>query len=1048
MSRLVLKGDLIKNFGEYYPVPYIEEIMLTDSTAAPGRIRVSVDYSFLFLAPEVESAVPDSDIEVLLAAIENLNFYFLISKTVGQDEPFDGHARALEHNAAAISAYAAATNNPSQEIPGVEDPLDELSLLLYDSSLLVEFMKNAAPYSFAGAPIGFDLVEIDSTSIYEKIRNKEYVELYDAQGRRIIKVIGQEAFTVQAAPGDAAASGDLPETFGMSLLAFSSLLSQKEFEASPLTTNAALSTYVGDVAYERILEDNMVPSQTEISFFDESGEIAMQPPMQAISGKYYKISMESRTLIIDKFNQVLDAYEPLVELEGIIDEALRVSIDSIKYALQVYSEQAELLTRINAARRSFVEKSSGTTSGALFGDLKRLVRTTNKELKTFPELTKKLTVNSKIIDARSTIVTGYSLPTPDPIIDFSEVINLRYGRSVVTTEDRTVNIADQINFAEGTVWDENDDTELRIGKKKATETIEVTGELGTQEVEVTIDLTDPIFDNLKVNDFYVPREYNVSFGYALIDYHQLLIRNSYLAEIVDVERFLNTFGMKYTQGFFKPVDIQLTKWEPIYEDRVESSGNSFEDISEKAIRYTMYLKDPSNQYNPETPERTPDVTRFGGSAAAQNVNNFPEKIITNNGTIINQYIAQRNLEFATAETEDESDYRMMAIEFQNIDLKSTLLNWDRKVTDQYDIIIRFQDATKQAMQGVIGQFIMAKTAFNQYLLEAEAACSYNNIDGVFNDFFIEAEMQRYASAPATAPWMYAAVTYIKHLDFLLNVYGGDEAQMLLAAKDIIQNISPQTGNLSHVRTFAAKMEGMYDELYSPSSTIGVAMGGADGDTATTNGIPDMFEPEVRVISARRSISTTLESTFIEDDRNEFLSAINAELERFEAAQEAFENARKAARKAARQAEKERQREEDERLAIEAKVEYEYERIRYKGDLGCYYSVVATGKPGTGTTGGSFWWISPHFEDEFAEPYARTYNGYQLGEPSPYASRQRDIDRVEGTRKCRSRRREGGSRGGWNYLTDTDGDWNDESTGRNGDPFNEEVLKSKIRNSLK
>ena len=724
-----------------------------------------------------------------------------------------------------------------------------------------------------------------------------------------------------------------------------------------------------------------------------------------------------------------------------MDDALRVSIDSIKYALQVYADQVELLTMVNAARRAFVEKSSGTTTGALFGDLKRLIRTANREIKTFPQLTKRLTVNSKIIDARSTVSTGYSLPTPAPITDFSEVINLRYGRSVVTSEDRTVNIADKINFAEGTIWDENDDSGFNVRKNKATGTIDVTGDMGTEEVEVTVDLTDPIYDNLKNNDFYVSKEYNVSFGYALLDYRQLLIKNSYLAELVDVEKFLSTFGMEYTQGFFQVARAQITKWEPVYEDRLDGSAETFEDISEEAITYRTFFIDPDQQYTPDTPSDPPETIRWTNSAAANNVNNFPEKIITNNGTIINQYIAQRNLEFATAEDEDAADYRMMAIEFQNIDLKSTLLNWDRKVTDQYRVLFTVQDYTKQAMQGVIGQYIMAKTAFSQYLLEAEEACSYNNIDGVFNDFFIRAQTQRYAATPSMAPWVYAAVTYIKHLDFLMNVYGGDKTQMLLAAKQIVQNISPQAGTLSHVRAFAAKMEGMYDELYSASSPIGVKMGGGDSDG---NGIPDMFEPERLAWDAGHTIAATIESTFIEDDRNEFLSAINAELERYEAAQDAFENAYKAAKKAARQAEKERQREEFIEQELQAKVDYEYERIRFKYDNGCYYAVERT--VGTADEIG-WWWVSPHYVDEFAEPYARTHNGYQLGEPSSYSYRQRDIDKVEGIRKCRSRRRKG-SEDSWNYLGDSDGDWNDESTGRHGDPYNEIELKKKIRNSIK
>jgi hypothetical protein len=774
MSRLILKGDLIKNFGEYYPIPYIDEVTIYD-IGTKGSTGMTINHSFLFLAPEMEPSVPGSDIRVLLSAVENLNFYFLLAKTLSKDDP--RRAIAEVFNASAVTAYANAAgastipgmelpsgtstatlpDTPARAIPGVEDSLDELSLLLYDSSLLVEFLKNATPYSFGGAPSGYEIIEINKESIFNKISSGEYVELYDMQGRRIIKVNGQEQITLEPPPE----YGLFPDTLGINLLAFSSLLSQKEFEASQLTTNAALSVYVGDIAYETILEDNVVPNQTEISFFNPDGQIAMETPLQAISGKYYETSMQTRSTMTQKFNQLLEGYETLVGTGENTDNALQSNIDSIKYALQVYADSAELLTRINAARRSFVEKSSGTTSGALFGDLRRLIRTTNRELKVFPELTKKLTVNSKIIDTRNQFISGYVLPTPDPITDFSQVINMRYGRSVVTSNDRSVNIVDQINFAEGTIWDENDDSGVTFGENQVTETIEVTGVLGTEEVEVTIELEDPIFDNLKVDNFFVPKEYNVSFGYVLVDYEQILIRNSYLAEIVDVEKFLNTFGMEYTQGFFKPFDIQITKWEPVYEDRVDASGQSFEEISEETIEYRAYFNDPNMQYNPGVPERSPDVIRYGGSAAANNVNNFPEKIITNNGTIINQYIAQRNLEFATAETEDDADYRMMAIEFQNIDLKSTLLNWDRQVTDQYDISIRFQDATKQAMMGIIGQFIMAKTAFNEYLLEAEAACSYNNIDGVFNDFFIDAELQRYAAAPATAPWMYAAVTYIR-----------------------------------------------------------------------------------------------------------------------------------------------------------------------------------------------------------------------------------------------------------------------------------------------
>ena len=152
MSRLILKGDLIKNFGEFYPVPYIEQVYVRGG-GDTRVITLDIDYSFLFLAPEPETTSEDYDIAPLLSAVENLNFYFLVTKTVGKTDPDRAFAEATE--ADSVISYAAAVDGvvepgmpytvprtlPTHQIAGVTDSLDELALLTYNSSMSMKLIS-------------------------------------------------------------------------------------------------------------------------------------------------------------------------------------------------------------------------------------------------------------------------------------------------------------------------------------------------------------------------------------------------------------------------------------------------------------------------------------------------------------------------------------------------------------------------------------------------------------------------------------------------------------------------------------------------------------------------------------------------------------------------------------------------------------------------------------------------------------------------------------------------------------------------------------------
>ena len=641
-----------------------------------------------------------------------------------------------------------------------------------------------------------------------------------------------------------------------------------------------------------------------------------------------------------------------------------------------YKDKIDLIPRINAARRSFVEKTTGTSTGALFADLKKLVRNSTTALKRSPELTKRLTVNSKIIDARTVVSSGYVLPEPPDDIS-EDVLNFKLGRSVITTSDKT----------DTTDWFTDAGYELANTDESLSDSVSagLIKLIGSDGGVFQLDITDPIYDGLNRDIYFTYEEYNISFGYVSFDYQSFLIKNSYLAKVCDVEKFIKTFSMEYLQGFFVPYKLQLYKYHPVTEDEWSDGSPNFSNPA--AIEYILPLlkvdTEADAEYNPSDTYVLPHYILKDDPISF--FDEYPPKITTNSSITISQYVAQRNVELALAEN---SGYRMMAFEFQNIDRKAILERWDERVHDRYKVSVDVTDSTKQALTGVIAQYLLAQGALNEYLLEAEAACSYNNIDGIFNDFFAESMTEKYSSLPSASPWIYAVVTYIKHLDFLTNRYDGDEGQMLLAAKETIQKISPQTGTLPLLQAFYTKMYNLYFEMYSPGSIIGTEITPASATFAPA----PMWDIYTTSLIATKTFDMLTEATFIEDDRNQFLAVEQAREAALEALDAQFIDAEKEKRaEAARAAERARLAEEA--AIIAAKAEYEYDNIKYKSDKsGCNYVVLVK----SGYHAGTFRWVNPHFDEEFTHNYDSGY-----GRPSKYVVRERDNQKINGDWKCRS-----------------------------------------------
>jgi len=1149
MSRLVYSGDLNKNFGEFFPTPYIDLVILrsvTNSTTGEsmrGAFAMELRSSLLFTVPEFDPNVPNNDINFVKDIVNRLQFYYIITKSTAEGTALfdrleshrvdfgfdyeigsssilysitDGITSPKKQHSEQMEKYKDATGI---DFTAADDAVDELSLLLYDSSILVELLKDPPPTSYQniGAHttafdpeepnkgISYDIIHISKEDILTAIESGQYTTFYSKSGQKILKVqTVQNHQTVVKVPEqipltaeerarylapDLGYPGTPPrpelkyryaESYNanVNVLAFSSILTPEQLRSSDIKTNAALSMAFGDVAYEHVLVDGAIAdSQIEYSYFDANNEIYGQTPLRGLDGKYYKADSTNHKAIVSEFKQLIDSYhklipsfkrlgvkvvsagsaKPLNDSES-ADPLLEASLESVSYILAKFAKSANLVPRLASARRTILDRSSGTKTGAFYSDSGELLGRANSIVTSGTPLTKKLTINTKIVDERKYRDAGYELPNPQPLRGDQLLQNFRLGRNIIWTNQPSyrVTLADYLkdepfipsagaDFGPGTPGPrELEDKYSRTTGNRNTGgegninysfEIDEDGHLIIHMDSLlgrkTIAVDDPAYAGLFQTNYFAKEEYNISFGYFLYDWQQHIVNNSFLATMVNVRSFQQHFGNELLQRYFVPKKAVLKKYMPVTitseADRLLSSMPR-----NPILTYTREMTatpgwDPATVYDPDLSTSTVDrYTGPGPNSLGKEINlaAYPEKVTTKRSQLLQHYLTERNVGFlGDAESASNNQGKLMAFEFQNIDQHATLGEYMLPVVDRYDYEIHVQDGTKQVMVDLVNHYFYLGEALRAYLLDASQECSYNNIDGVFNDFFAEAMEALYTPAPGTEPWLMAAVAYVKNLDFMTNKWGGDPAQLLIEARNIAQKISPRSGTLEQLRSFYYNYIDFYETYYSESSTLGKYMseprGGPPGPTSFAT-------PYIQTLTLEASWSDESYSNQTEADRDAFISVINAEQKRYA---DASAYAEEALASYKGQIAADIKALFDERAVVYAeKIDYEAARISWGG--GCQYvwwwdawngradfshvgaDVIDLFGDGTGWIDADefsdinpngiandqygYVWIDPYYEDDVVE----WYDVEKYGEPTYFAGYRRDKEGLN----CRYQKR--------------------------------------------
>ena len=1106
MSRLILEGDLISNFGDLLPIPYIDMITINDYVNSATGIRgykFDVEFSMLFTLPEHDPNLPTAEIDLVRAILDKINISLMFTKsspdyftsTPLASEGFSNEVlRRRARDSANLMQHLENTTGANFRV--LEDPLDELSLVKHDPSVLADLF---IMQDVVSPGISYDIINVTGENFERNLNSGRFTYLYDKKGRKFIKI---KAKTVHELTVDQTLSEDdysITETMTIpvtnptiNLLAFTSMHTLDEITALKLKNNEQYTMFFSDVAYEEILRGGKVKNQTSESFFDDNREVYPDTPFESLNGRFYKADTTTHKDVYSKFNNLLDSYISILpnvpaDVEG-ADPELVGSVEVIQYALENYKDKIDLLPQINKARKQIINRSIGTRSGALFSDMATMLGRVDSIVQRATPLTKKLTINAKIIDRREMVLGDRPLPEPVTLTEVKadDMIGFQYGRTILFTSDEysTFNIYDYIDQSTFAGFDIGDGLVGPFGTPRQVYDQEegaygvFTGKYdGTiqsinynEQGQIVILITDPLtggYNEVVFPDyagyfdetFAAKKEYNQTNGFVTVDWQTLLIDHSVLSTLVDVRKFVQAFGLGPIKKYFVPHKAILRKNLPIY----TGEGYPTLDLDAPVLRAQTYERTMSRvpfDGTTEIPAGALIPVYSPGTVGDGVMNNTieygpetsallqPEDISLDGATIFS-YMTERNVSFlpflqnldaATGGTGIEAalegagidytdlltdaqearlDHRLMYFEFQNFDSMSTYMDYDKPVMDFYKFEFTVLDFTKSSLVDVIKHYYFIHFALKNYLEDAGQECSYNTIDGVFNDFFAEEMRAAFSTNPAAAPWIFCPVVYIRHIDFLTNKYGGEQNRMLIAAREIIQKISPETGTLENLRAFYQNFIGLYTGYYAPGTTIGNALSLLGPHDDSEDDYAYHYGVELEVKSAWNVQENY--SSQNENERDQFLSLINEKRYEYETISELYR--REIANQLSLNEQSMRRHFQERDAKYAEKMRYEVEMTALKDDelgYGCYYCMwwdawdhritfggkgpqpgleissmvrTATNEFGYVYADGvadhkyGYYWIGPHNDDQVFERYPiETY-----GPPTEYACFPKDIE---------------------------------------------------------
>jgi len=361
MSRLVLKGNTIKNFGKHLPVPYIERIEIaTHPNPAPAFYQAAM--AFMSVSPsEPEDWAGVHSITTLTVKtclMFNTSDDFLL-------EDFKAQILSDYH----INFFL------------VSSPVDAAALKKSKRKLkeTIESLS-ATPSRIVSIPLS-DFAMSETFTLTEE---------RDAQYNRIIKtsnIVGEFYFLEKESASEIEASEDLAVFACTSIEPMGTVIDY---------TDVVYALNFSDVAYETIVKQGNVVVKNSDGYFDLAGGYYTDIPILGLSNRYYKTENYGFNEIVTAIQSVTDPYQEYRYRNKNIDTVL----NNIAFVLSKYQESPELIVQLNKLSNMFPHTAESQRINRIHHNFKVAVNNANALLMEQPEVVKKLLRNAKIQDYR------------------------------------------------------------------------------------------------------------------------------------------------------------------------------------------------------------------------------------------------------------------------------------------------------------------------------------------------------------------------------------------------------------------------------------------------------------------------------------------------------------------------------------------------------------------------------------------------------------------------------------------------------------------------
>ena len=839
MSRLIFKGDTIKNFGELLPTPFIERIYVDEDT-------IDIDLSLFILVNEDES-----DQTELLTRLNDITSYIYL-------QPYFSEQSLLESLLGSSGTY----DSPVDLILSKQDSiLKYMAFALGNSAMtgLEEFVANSlSSYldSKTGGLTSFDDIydEASGTTVYE------YIDSGDGDGDGVAEAsaFGDNSNEIYT-PNYYCPDGDCDDpTTALTEWATAYLTGLMSY----LISSAGLFIEPQDVTWESTGETkfdadgNLVLklAATTVQFsFPDSEMLAEAVEADMLGGEgwnlYDQVAVFAFSSTVDlgldgdgeEIEELLEnnvltdmvlsdiSYEMIIEDNAIVDPAEQVWVDSsgnpfsgvpLQEIMQTYHKPTSITH--NDIVKGFQELISKFENQTLTDStLESVVDGVSYVLATYenePDLVPQLNKLRKAWPDKSSIT-----PTGKLYHAFKRALfnaSKTVGRDPVLTKQMVTNPkvidrrAPSGEWVPHEIWlyDGEYYTDVELEEQGITEAI--AEQYSPLDPEDEDNMPEFIYPNWLVSaqTFFTsdqeeddvegmaadPAEGIKINGYIFLDLEKFIIRASNISNIYDTRKLDEYFGKGLINSCISDVSNCTLK---------RYDGDPDDEDSE----LVQYLN-ASNNAEPETEE-------------SETIGSFSTPTMTTiDGEDLYSYLVLRNFEFPSSDG-SESNYRLMCFEFQDLDdapedIDATYIDDASSPDWYYSFGATIQDDTIEIYDALKRNYEYCLTgSFQEYYDVATEACNFNESAGTFNEFFVDAITTAFEDMPGETPWVRAPFLFHLHRDLLYDAFDGDYDRIVVAAKSTSDSISPYAGTLTALDVFATSFQALWDDHYSATGVV-------------------------------------------------------------------------------------------------------------------------------------------------------------------------------------------------------------------------------------